>query len=102
MIRDVSSFSLFPYTTLFRSAYNPGEHLVQIRAKDGTLKDYLPANWRLYELRLRHPHITVEAEIVHMDIERNLVIVKAWLFDGKRSEEHTSELQSPYDLVCRL
>src|SRR5207248_6524051 len=27
-----------------------------------------------------------------------------WLCDGdsKRSEEHTSELQSPYDLVCRL
>src|SRR5207248_8795910 len=24
-----------------------------------------------------------------------------WRFDG-RSEEHTSELQSPYDLVCRL
>src|SRR5207248_2961154 len=22
--------------------------------------------------------------------------------EGKRSEEHTSELQSPYDLVCRL
>src|SRR5437867_13218209 len=22
--------------------------------------------------------------------------------DGSRSEEHTSELQSPYDLVCRL
>src|SRR5437867_10292674 len=22
--------------------------------------------------------------------------------NGKRSEEHTSELQSPYDLVCRL
>src|SRR5438094_7316333 len=22
--------------------------------------------------------------------------------DGERSEEHTSELQSPYDLVCRL
>src|SRR5207248_7277232 len=22
--------------------------------------------------------------------------------DGQRSEEHTSELQSPYDLVCRL
>src|SRR5437867_9412600 len=22
--------------------------------------------------------------------------------DGMRSEEHTSELQSPYDLVCRL
>src|SRR5207248_9542634 len=24
------------------------------------------------------------------------------LADGVRSEEHTSELQSPYDLVCRL
>src|SRR5207248_6615129 len=23
-------------------------------------------------------------------------------FNGFRSEEHTSELQSPYDLVCRL
>src|SRR5207248_9541459 len=23
-------------------------------------------------------------------------------FTGQRSEEHTSELQSPYDLVCRL
>src|SRR5207248_11189628 len=23
-------------------------------------------------------------------------------FDQSRSEEHTSELQSPYDLVCRL
>src|SRR5207248_9447932 len=25
-----------------------------------------------------------------------------WKMFGKRSEEHTSELQSPYDLVCRL
>src|SRR5947208_3861691 len=68
-------------------AYNPTEHLVQIRAKDGTLKDYLPANWRLYELRLRHPHITLESEIVHMDVEHNLVIVKAWIFDGRTYAE---------------
>src|SRR5437867_9409776 len=25
-----------------------------------------------------------------------------WIGTFKRSEEHTSELQSPYDLVCRL
>src|SRR5207248_10091829 len=25
-----------------------------------------------------------------------------WVFEDSRSEEHTSELQSPYDLVCRL
>ena len=63
--------------------YNPGEHLVQIRAKDGTLKDYYPATWRLYELRLKFPHITIESEIILLDVEHNLVIVKAWIFDGK-------------------
>src|SRR5437867_8107678 len=26
----------------------------------------------------------------------------AWFDEKDRSEEHTSELQSPYDLVCRL
>src|SRR2546426_8642088 len=26
----------------------------------------------------------------------------AWAFTSKRSEEHTSELQSPCNLVCRL
>src|SRR5437867_8464767 len=30
------------------------------------------------------------------------VIAEALLFAASRSEEHTSELQSPYDLVCRL
>src|SRR5207249_9334359 len=35
----------------------------------------------------------------------NLVVVRAIRIDwdhGKRSEEHTSELQSRFDLVCRL
>src|SRR5947209_20245976 len=49
--------------------------------------DYYPANWRLYELRLRHPTITIESEIVHMDVEHNLVFVKAWIFDGKTYAE---------------
>src|SRR5207248_4255625 len=30
------------------------------------------------------------------------IIVSRGLIDVLRSEEHTSELQSPYDLVCRL
>jgi hypothetical protein len=47
--------------------YNAHEHLIQIKGRDGQLKDYLPASWRLYELRLRHPHITIESEIVHLD-----------------------------------
>src|SRR6266496_3450933 len=67
--------------------FNPGEHLLQIRAKDGTMKDYYPANWRLYELRLRHPTITSESEVVHMAVEHNLVILKAWIYDGKTYAE---------------
>ena len=67
--------------------YSPAEHLVQIRAKDGTLKDYYPAAWRLYELRLKFPHITIESEIILLDVEHNLVIVKAWIFDGKTYAE---------------
>jgi len=74
-------------TTTPNSNYNPLDHVIKIKAKDGTMKDYLPANWRLYELRLRHPHITLESEIVHMDVEQNLVIVKAWIFDGKTYAE---------------
>src|SRR5207248_4649622 len=31
-----------------------------------------------------------------------LMVVRRALFQCRRSEEHTSELQSPYDLVCRL
>src|SRR5207248_10320709 len=31
-----------------------------------------------------------------------LILVRLCWIQTKRSEEHTSELQSPYDLVCRL
>lgn len=62
--------------------FNAADHLVEIKAKDGTMKQYLPAGARLYGLRLLHPTITIESEIIHMDIEHNLVIVKAWIFDG--------------------
>src|SRR2546421_2801175 len=62
-------------------------HLMQIRAKDGTMKDYLPANWRLYCLRLMYPTITIESEIILLDVEHNLVIIKAWIFDGKTYAE---------------
>src|SRR5207248_10212966 len=34
--------------------------------------------------------------------QRKRVVFTNGCFDILRSEEHTSELQSPYDLVCRL
>src|SRR5437867_8171202 len=30
------------------------------------------------------------------------LVIRSEIFAKERSEEHTSELQSPYDLVCRL
>ena len=64
------------------SNYDARQHLVQIRSKDGTMKDYLPANWRLYQARLEHPDIVLESEILHLDPEHNFVIVKATVFVG--------------------
>src|SRR5699024_11244343 len=39
---------------------------------------------------------------VFIDCDINLVQTALQFFSGNRSEEHTSELQSRFDLVCRL
>jgi hypothetical protein len=67
--------------------YNPSEHLVKIKSKDGTLKDYLPACWRLYELSLRYPNANFSSELVHVNEERDFVIVKARLYLGASYED---------------
>src|SRR5437867_8320618 len=41
-------------------------------------------------------------EHCHLDFEIRAVAERKSQTDRARSEEHTSELQSPYDLVCRL
>src|SRR2546430_10786767 len=74
MIRRPPRSTLFPYTTLFRSVGD-------VRA----LQDLLDRDFFL-ELRLR--------------VERAVLVVLHR--DGGRSEEHTSELQSQSNLVCRL
>src|SRR2546426_9166405 len=87
MIRRPPRSTLFPYTTLFRSSYNfeqakqPGRTGWQTQSIGNTFaSDLLPG----FSLRTTHD-----------------------LWDGPvglatRSEEHTSELQSPCNLVCRL
>src|SRR5260370_12121512 len=73
MIRRPPRSTLFPYTTLFRSSYR----------KSGApfFIDKMPNNW-LY------------VALIH------LILPNAKIID--RSEEHTSELQSHLNLVCRL
>src|SRR5256885_12077389 len=80
MIRRPPRSTLFPYTTLFRS---PHEH------DDGARDLAEPPRW----CRI-HQHPSRLRSEGHDE-----------LFEGChewRSEEHTSELQSPCNLVCRL
>src|SRR2546430_9399321 len=69
MIRRPPRSTLFPYTTLFRSAAHQRRPAVHQRAQ--------PEHRRVFDLAVAVPA-------------------------GNRSEEHTSELQSQSNLVCRL
>ena len=80
-----------------QNSYNPHDHLVTIRAKDGSQKPYLPAAWRLYELTLRYPNANFSSEIMLLDVERNLVVVKCRLYLGasyEASDKKTEAMKS--------
>src|SRR5256886_12679838 len=95
MIRRPPRSTLFPYTTLFRSlegvndiggAREPG--------RAATVAQNLLAAYR---------------DIIARAHDRGLRVYGATIppfggsqYDGDRSEEHTSELQSQSNLVCRL
>src|SRR5256885_13068143 len=86
MIRRPPRSTLFPYTTLFRSV---SERLARL------LDAFSP--WAGISLTYRQ----FAAEIGEPVTE---AAIKKWPQRTKfpRSEEHTSELQSPCNLVCRL
>src|SRR5258708_29303873 len=74
MIRRPPRSTLFPYTTLFRSHDRPGGQLLR-----------------------RHPH-----DQLGRWRHRGFRQLQSAAPRSDRSEEHTSELQSPDHLVCRL
>src|SRR5690348_17433911 len=84
MIRRPPRSTLFPYTTLFRS---------QDGARDGHA--LLLATGEL------HAPLTHERLVAVGQALDEIVGVRRFWVSG-RSEEHTSELQSPVHLVCRL
>src|SRR2546430_3274597 len=79
MIRRPPRSTLFPYTTLFRS------QVVAVVALGGVAR--------------RGPEI---AEVSVRRGARHVVLVPGHGRGAGRSEEHTSELQSQSNLVCRL
>src|SRR2546430_12198677 len=82
MIRRPPRSTLFPYTTLFRSRRD----IVENGSTDGTLE---------IARGLAEAHDWIKklgmASGARYELQR-----------GERSEEHTSELQSQSNLVCRL
>src|SRR5256885_12814994 len=82
MIRRPPRSTLFPYTTLFRSAAGTGGISANSSAVARPATSGCPwAN-------------TLAGEEAPSVIDRTV--------NARRSEEHTSELQSPCNLVCRL
>src|SRR5260221_10377490 len=89
MIRRPPRSTLFPYTTLFRSYRANHNHgrLDKINTLDG--EPGVPARPRYRMCRLEPHVVSWPGGDARLSIE-------------SRSEEHTSELQSHSDLVCRL
>src|SRR5437773_7022644 len=99
MLLGALSTTLFPYTTLFRSQIPVfgellGEQVLRDqvgeRADERAVQAADPAEDQHHQQLARR----LEAEHVQTD---ELVGLRE-----QRSEEHTSELQSHHDLVCRL
>src|SRR5256885_12746026 len=88
MIRRPPRSTLFPYTTLFRS---PGNHAHWMHPTDIHVESVI----QLPMCGLTKPGSTRKQ--IRSKIKRGVVIRPMG-----RSEEHTSELQSPCNLVCRL
>src|SRR5258708_27392172 len=86
MIRRPPRSTLFPYTTLFRS---PHPLLVALDRLERGPPDHRDVVARILILAQEFAHLELH-QIQQLGV-REL-----------RSEEHTSELQSPDHLVCRL
>src|SRR2546426_2118171 len=91
MIRRPPRSTLFPYTTLFRSGIGPSpDRMLQARL-------FAYGDAHRYRLGINHTRLPVNEAKGVPGGPRN------YGRDGAmRSEEHTSELQSPCNLVCRL
>src|SRR5688572_31805346 len=91
MIRRPPRSTLFPYTTLFRSSFGFGGTNFHV-ALEEYANEYRP--WMVPAVRDKWP--------VEFFAWRGKDSVELAAGTIHRSEEHTSELQSQSNLVCRL
>src|SRR5256885_7898682 len=83
MIRRPPRSTLFPYTTLFRSPFSISKRRSRSWDAESHTARNNPAN------------ISTALILAFVEWEKSEIM-------AHRSEEHTSELQSPCNLVCRL
>src|SRR2546430_7791759 len=92
MIRRPPRSTLFPYTTLFRSRNKPAR-LMQPIARQSV---------RLLAGGALQGSVAAAVRIAHLLAVRQRHSQELAAATEPRSEEHTSELQSQSNLVCRL
>src|SRR5207248_9709421 len=98
-LRPPPRSTLFPYTTLFRSSI--AGDVIHPSAK-GRAR---PICVTIFQDAIEHilnqvlTRRSIAGQLAIKVEQRRLITVEE---HSERSEEHTSELQSPYDLVCRL
>src|SRR5438874_7565198 len=92
MLRRTPRSTLFPYTTLFRSKWKADAETAKAANKPAPRPPASPEQWLTGNARPGN----IFAGVVHPTLGYGIKGV-VW-----RSEEHTSELQSRRDLVCRL
>src|SRR5256885_12452514 len=91
MIRRPPRSTLFPYTTLFRSLLTRLEEARRRLSEPARANGHVILNDSSAAARSNEtPSIQTQLEGILQQIQ------------SQRSEEHTSELQSPCNLVCRL
>src|SRR5207249_10394929 len=97
LIRHPPYSTLFPYTTLFRSLHEHVEYALHLfRSYASEISGVM----RKHQLKLADRQCRM-AELSQR-VQDTVTILVTALWGAQRSEEHTSELQSRFDLVCRL
>src|SRR5687768_17812922 len=91
MLRRPPRSTLFPYTTLFRSQYY-GELVTENTAH----------SMERAKSFFNQPFLIHWDTVARIEQPANLLLAGRGYINVKRSEEHTSELQSRLHLVCRL
>src|SRR5690606_42129393 len=94
------SCTLFPYTTLFRSFY---KKLIKLRNNEPALQvgNFIPvpSEENIFSFIREYAG---KKFLIALNFGSSEEKCEPGLKDWKRSEEHTSELQSRDNLVCRL